>query len=312
MIAWIIGIVFLLIITLLISDETVEPFDYNPPTVMPTKVRKDLTCSDPDSSSIIDRFDIANSSMKLIGSDVEVPPNAQNNALTDTTALEMSTVDLDGVREELLEECEGGNLVFIRKDGTYPFVWRRVDYRFNYVDIYCCKGDVHQPYGTNGEEKKICLAECPSNYTISSSDNTICIRNDNNCIYTADLSGNIQNNWNKTCSALYKQNINITSTINSISNVVSTFSKHTSTVRSNYNLLNTQLNSYITTNSLSTDNTIISKRNNYTTNFGDITNSYSNLYSNIQSNISDRYNTLQSDKLRFDTLFNKLGCSNFM
>lgn len=311
MIAWIIGIVFLLIITLLISDKTVEPFDYNPPTVMPTKVRKDLTCSDPDSSSIIDRFDIANSSMKLIGSDVEVPPNAQNNALTDTTALGMSTVDLDGVREDLLEECEEGNLVFIRKDGTYPFRWRSVDYTFNYVDIYCCKGDVHQPYGTNGEEKKICLAACPSNYTISSSDNTICIRNDNNCIYTADLSGNIQNNWNKTCSALYKQNINITSTINSISNVVSTFTKQTDTVNDSYNLLNSRLIAYELANRGTSDSTKIIRRNNYINNFGIITTERDKINS-IQTTIQNKYNTLKTDKVKFDTLFNKLGCSNFM
>ena len=57
MIAWIIGIVILLVISLFITDQNVEGFEYNPPTVVPSKVRKDLTCSDPNESALYDRFD---------------------------------------------------------------------------------------------------------------------------------------------------------------------------------------------------------------------------------------------------------------
>jgi len=331
MIAWIIGTVFILTILLLISDETIESFVYKPPTVVPTKVRPDSTCSDPNSSPIFDRYDKSRG-MILIGTSLNIPPEGRNRLLSmplgigpqDTrnqdyynVCIESDTVKVSRTDFRDVDEYETkrGIKVFIEKDEQYDEdVGDLVvtNFKGNKVDLFCCKDVLEQLPGTSGDENKVCLPACPSNYTKSSSDYSVCIRNDSNCIYTPDLSENIQGNWFITCAALYKQNVNITSTINSISNVVSTFSKHTSTVRSNYNLLNTQLNSYITTNSLSTDNTIISKRNNYTTNFGDITNSYSNLYSNIQSNISDRYNTLQSDKLRFDTLFNKLGCSNFM
>jgi hypothetical protein len=312
MIAWIIGIVVLLIISLFITDKTdktdktIESFDYNPPTVMPTKIRSDLTCSDPEQSAIFDRFN--KSAMQLMGSDLQIPPSMRN------PRLEGPENTVDTAKEIYYDECIGltdkNDVNYQKKKGTKVFIekdekFTRFGISYKKVDLLCCKGELYQPPGTNDLNARICLVECPTDYTISSSDKTICLRNDSTCTYTEKLSANIQNNWSKTCAALYKQNANIFSTINSISTVVSTFSIQSSTIKTNYTLLNNQLATYGLTH-----NDVYSI--NYNNNFSNITSNYSNLYSNIQSNISDRYNTLRSDKLKFDTLFNNLGCSNFM
>lgn len=311
MIAWIIGIVFLLIISLLMSDEHIEPFEYLPPTIIPSKVRSDLTCSDPNASVIFDRYNEAK--LELMGSNLKIPPGSRNARLegeqhTSDTANSNYYLYCVGETDTRVTDYQKkrGTKVFIDKDERYniriPAIGG-VMYNYNYVDLYCCKGEMFQPPGTIGEDKKVCLPFCPSNYIKSSSDETICIRNDSNCTYTADLSANIQNNWSKTCAALYKQNVNILSTINSISSVVSTFSFQTSTISTSYTQLYDKLSAY---------NIADSKKLHYTNNFSNIRNSYSNLYSNIQSNITQRYNTLKGDKLKFDTLFNNLGCSNYM
>jgi hypothetical protein len=308
MIAWIIGIVFLLIISLCISNEYIEPFQYNPPTVVPTKIRSDLTCSDPNSSAIIDRFD--KKGLELLGSNLPFPPAIRNNDLGGAEySFPFIYIQYQAIREKLREVCTGG------ENGSKIFFEKNVnalDGNYKLVDVYCCKGELYQPPGTNNYNDRVCLAACPSNYTTSVTDNTICIRNDNYCSNTADLSANIQNNWSKACSALYKQNVNILSTMNSISSVVSTFSIQTSSIQSNYIDLNRELTSYVTTYRGTSDNNKISKINNYDINFTSLTDNYCNLYSNIQSNISERYNILKADKVKFDTLFNNLGCSNFM
>ena len=307
MIAWIIGIVILLVISLFITDQNVEAFEYNPPTVIPSKVRADLTCSDRNQSAVYDRFD--NAKLDSLGNKpLKIPPSLRNARLTGAAQTIDTTV-------ELANKCNGGTDPTLDTYGTKVFIdtgVRAVDNNnnnlldnsqpYNLVDLFCCKGQMFQPPGTNGENNKVCLPPCPSNYTVSSQDPTICIRNDNNCVYTYDLSANIQNNWFKTCASLYKGNVNLISTIQSISSVVSTFSIQSSTVQSNYTLLNTQLGIYDTNDD---------KKARYQNNFNTITNDYTNL-SNIQSNISYRYNILQADKLKFDTLFNNLGCSNYM
>lgn len=278
MIAWIIGIVILLVISLFITDQNVESFEYNPPTVIPSKVRADLTCSDPNQSAVYDRFDNAGMTTLAMGVDL----------------VEMLT----------LTKCTGINppgdgLGFrVFQDTGIPF--RGGGY--NLSNVYCCKGEMVQPTGTVGENNKVCLPFCPSNYTKSPQDETICIRNDNNCVYTYDLSANIQNNWFKTCAALYKENTILISTIQSISTVVSTFSIQSSTVQSNYTLLNTQLSGY----TIDDD-----KKARYQNNFNTITNDYNSVF-NHQIDITNKYNILQADKVKFDTLFNNLGCSNYM
>ena len=46
-------------------------------------------------------------------------------------------------------------------------------------------------------------------------------------------------------------------------------------------------------------------------NFNIITTEH-NKVNSIQTTIIGKYNSLQADKVRFDTLFNNLGCSNYM
>jgi hypothetical protein len=273
MIAWIIGIVILLVISLFMTDQTVEPFEYNPPTVVPSKVRADLTCSDRNQSAIYDRFD---------------------NAGMNTLLKEANLLAING-----LTKCTPNDGMGFRvfQDTGIPSVVTGV----NLSNVFCCKGEMIQPAGTFGENNKVCLPLCPSNYTKSSQDETICIRNDSTCVYTEELSANIQNNWFKTCAALYKENTNLISTIQSISTVVSTFSIQSSTVQSNYRLLNSNLSNYTTNDD---------KKARYLNNFYTITNDYNSVF-NDQIDISSKYNTLQADKLKFDTLFNNLGCSNY-
>jgi hypothetical protein len=314
MIAWIIGIVILLVISLFIKDQTVESFEYNPPTVIPSKVRADLTCSDRNQSAIYDRFD--NAKLDPLGSALKIPPSSRFIDL----GVNLITRNFYGAQtgdttQALANKCNGGTDPKIDTYGTKVFIDTgepaldnngpmkdNNNQPYNLVDLFCCKGGMFQRPGTVGENNKVCLPPCPSNYTVSSYDATICIRNDSNCVYTYDLSANIQNNWFKTCAALYKENTSLISTIQSISSVVSTFSIQSSTVQSNYTLLNSQLGGYTTPGYKFTH------RNN---DFSNITNDYTSLF-NIQRNISDKYNILLTDKLKFDTLFNNLGCSNYM
>lgn len=277
MIAWIIGIVILLVISLFITDQNVEAFEYNPPTVIPSKVRKDLTCSDRNQSAIYDRFD---------------------NAGMNTLAMRATPLEILNITSCTGMDPSGDGMGFkVFQDTGIAF-----SENVNLKNVFCCKGEMVQPVGTFGENNKVCLPLCPSNYTKSPQDPTICIRNDNNCAYTSDLSANIQNNWFKTCAALYKENTNLISTIQSISTVVSTFSIQSSTVQSNYTLLNSQLGRYTPNDS---------KKTHYENNFYTIRNDFNSVF-NDQIDITNKYNILQADKLKFDTLFNNLGCSNYM
>ena len=318
MIAWIIGIIILLVISLFMKDQTVEGFEYNPPTVVPSKVRKDLTCSDPNESAIYDRFD--NAKLVSLGSALNIPPSSRFNDLGMTTTGNIyGAQTADTAKTEYTTKCIGstnkndpeymdkrGEKVFI--DTGQPALQENGNNfldngkPYNLVDLYCCKGEMVPRAGIFGQENKVCLPPCPSNYTKSPQDNTICIRNDSNCVYTHDLSANIQNNWFKTCAALYKTNINLTSAIQSISTVVSTFTFQSDTVKNNYDSLNTQLSNY----TINDD-----KKTHYDNNFSNIRSNYNSI-SEEQTKIANKYNTLKEDKLKFDTLFNNLGCSNYM
>jgi len=325
MIAWIIGIILLLVISLFITDQNVEGFEYNPPTVIPSKVRKDLTCSDPNESATFDRFD--NAKLDSLGSALNIPPSSRFNDLgmNLTTRIIYGSQTDDTAKDEYIQKCIGSTDIndpeYMNKRGEKVFIdtgqpalqnngntFLDNGKPYNLVDLYCCKGEMVPRVGIFGQENKVCLPPCPSNYTKSSQDPTICIRNDSNCVYTHDLSANIQNNWFKTCAALYKTNVNLISAIQSISTVVSTFTIQSDTVKNNYESLNYELSRYNPTNPTSETAFKITHRN---SNLSNITNNYNDL-SNIQSNISYRYNTLKQDKLRFDTLFNNLGCSNYM
>lgn len=305
---YLIGIVvllsFILFLQIRLKSSISESFDQNVPTPIPTPIRSDNTCSDPESSFVFDR--VSNANYRLMAEDVSLPPSRRNDRLTGTVT--GGTLDLS----ELQSKCTGGvsgaaigTKVFIdtgvpslRRDNGLPYLDGIVPY--NIVDVYCCRGELYTVPGTN---EKICLAPCPSNYIKSTSDETQCVRTDGNCIYTADLSANISDSWLRTCAQIYKQNINLTSTIQSISSVVSSFSFQTATINSDYQGLSNRL--YRAGTSFSTD--LLNNRN---TNFNTITTQYVAV-SNLQNIINSKFNSLKADKLKFDTLYKDFGCSNY-
>jgi hypothetical protein len=307
LVVYLIGIIvllsFILFLQIRLKSSISESFNQNIPTPIPTRIRSDNTCSDPDSSFTFDR--VANANYRLMAEDVSIPPSRRNNTLAGTAT--GGTLDLS----ELQTKCTGGTTgatqgtkVFVdtgkpslRKDNGLPYLDNLLPY--NIVDVYCCRGELYTVPGTN---EKICLAACPSNYTVSSNDQTQCVRTDGNCVYTADLSANISDSWLRTCAQIYKQNVNLTSTIQSISSVVSTFSFQTNSIRNDYLGLQNRLYTTATTD--------ISKLNNRNTNFNTITNQYVAV-SNLQDIINNRYNSLKADKLKFDTLYKDFGCSNY-
>ena len=123
------------------------------------------------------------------------------------------------------------------------------------------------------------------------------------CIYIADLSANISDSWLKTCAMIYKNGANLTSTIRSISSVVSTFTFQTNSITTDY----TGLSNYLYNPIASFSPLLVNNRN---SNFSNITNRY-DAVTNLQTIINTRYNTLKTDKIKFDTLYNQFGCSNY-
>ena len=88
---------FILFLQIRFKNSVVEKFDQNIPTPIPTKIRSDKTCSDPNSSSTFDR--IANANYKLMAEDVSLPPSRRNNTLSGSA--EVGTLNL----EELQGKC---------------------------------------------------------------------------------------------------------------------------------------------------------------------------------------------------------------
>jgi len=308
LVVYIVGLVvllsFVLYLQIRLKSSTIERFDQNIPTPLPTPIRSDNTCSDPNSSSKYDR--VSNGRMGLLTQDVSIPPSRRNNTLTGIAAGGTDLTELQG-------KCNGGTTgdtkgikVFVDTGKpslqyTTGLPWRDIDTSpYNLVDVYCCKGELYTVPGTT---EKICLALCPSNYTVSSSDQTECVRTDNLCTYTADLSANISDSWLRTCAMIYKNNTNLTSTIGSISSVVSTFTFQTNFLSNDYRILSNDL--YRAGAAFTTE-----RLNNRNNNFSNITNRY-DAVQNLQNIINSRYNSLKADKIRFDTLYNQFGCSNY-
>ena len=309
LVVYLIGIIvllsFILFLQIRFKNSIIEKFEQNAPTPIPTPIRSDKTCSDPNSTYTYDR--VANTNYKLMAEDLSIPPSRRNNMLSGV--ITGGTLDLS----ELQRKCIGGTTG--DSIGTKVFVdtgkpsyqidtgipWRDVNGEtYNLVDVYCCKGELYTVPGTT---EKICLAYCPSNYVKSTTDETQCVRTDGNCVYTADLSANITESWLKTCARIYKQNVNLTSTIQSISSVVSSFSYQTNTIVNDY----TSLSNRLFRPGASFESALLNNRD---TNFTTITNQYAAV-SNLQNIINNNYETLKQDKAKFDTLYSQFGCSNY-
>ena len=306
-IAIIIGLLLLLFFTLFLQQKLCENFDQTIPTPIPMPIRSDQTCSDPNESAIYDRYDNAGS--ELIKSGLSIPFSSRNNLLSGgpvSGSLSLNTyVDKCDNRPTVTDPTKKGTKIFVdtgklslKPDGS---PWLDSSGKpYNLVDLYCCRNEIYSIPGTN---QTSCLPPCPSNYTIDTKDRTICIRNDNMCAYNADLSANISKSWLNTCATIYKENLDITKTLQSISSVVSTFTFQTSNVNRDYATLANRLSHYSGTDPLK-----IANRNN---NFATVTNKYSDV-TNIQNDIIQKFTQLKTDKSRFDTLYNQFGCSNYL
>ena len=309
LVVYIVGLIvllsFILYLQIRLESSTIERFDQNIPTPIPTPIRSDKTCSDPNSSSKYDR--VSNGRMSLLQQDVSIPPSRRNTTLAGIGVIR--TLNISDLETKCIEGTSGdakGTKVFvdtgklsINKDEGVP--WRDFDLStYNEVDVFCCKGDLYTVPGTS---EKICLATCPSNYSVSTDDQTECVRGDGKCVYTADLSANISDSWLKTCAMIYKNGANLTSTIRSISSVVSTFTFQTNSITTDY----TGLSNYLYNPPATLSLPLVNNRN---SNFSNITNRY-DAVTNLQNIINTRYNTLKTDKVRFDTLYNQFGCSNY-
>ena len=288
-----------------------EGFDQSTPTVIPQKIRADNSCPNSQESAYFDRFD--NAGMNLMKASALLPLSYRNNTLSGTRGSGYGP--LESSDTNLTQTCKGdssgdgaGNKVFIdtgilatNPNNGVPLVDSQGN-NFNSVDIYCCKGNMVQVPGTNSSN---CLPPCPDGYIPSTYDPSICVRIDGNCIYNADLSANLTQNWLNTCGMIYKNSINLNSTINSIKDVVSSFSTQTGMASNDFYSLSYKL--YNTTLSASDP-----KRSYITSDFnGDLTPKFNTLYS-LQTDINSRLTQLQSDKAKFDTMFNQFSCSNYM
>jgi len=300
----ILGLLIVLVFSLFVQIRREEGFDQSTPTVIPQPIRSDYTCSSADESAYFDRYD--NAGMNLIASSQRIPPSLRINTFTGsgTPTLDLLNLSLNNTK------CLGGtdktkdaygNKIFIDTgvkaldDNGFPLYDNLLGY--NRVDVYCCKGEMVGVPGTTGSN---CLPPCPDGYTISSYDRSICLRNDSNCVYSADLSANITQSWLNTCAMIYKKNLDLTTTISSITNVVSNFKDQTRTVTNEYNSLNAKLSG-----KPDTDGTI----NRYFTN--GVTPKFQTL-TTLQSQINSHLDSLNSQKVTFDRMYADFGCSNYM
>ena len=150
----------------------------------------------------------------------------------------------------------------------------------------------------------VCLPNCPPGYSISPIDNTLCIAN--SCHNSADLSYNIIDSWNKTCSVLYQQQYRLTSTIASISTVTNSFKSQTGTINTEYNDLNTSLQGVNCSLPGNTNKCQIRDRH-----MANIRNKY-NTIMDITSNINYNYNFLSNRKSSYDRVYYDLLCDRYI
>ena len=150
----------------------------------------------------------------------------------------------------------------------------------------------------------ICLPNCPSGFTLSPVDNTLCVAN--SCHNSADLSQNILGSWYNTCSVMYKQQYKLTSTITSISNVTKSFNNQFRTIKTEYDGLNMTVNSINCSLPANSAKCAIRDRH-----MNDIGSNYNNLL-DITSNINYNYNYLSNRKNSYDSVYYDLLCDRYI
>jgi len=183
----------------------------------------------------------------------------------------------------------------VQKDGACP------------EDYIAYRYPPYVPVANSNDYIVYCLPACDKNYpgyTEYGLDLTFCVRADGKCALSQDLSNSIQDNWTRTCAPLYKANLNLLSTMGSISTVVSTINSQYRTVESQF----TPFSNAVTANASGLGcnaylrDTIFNV--NIISNYYDLT--------TFNSNTDYYWNMLSNRKDRFDGIFNSLNCSKYM
>ena len=151
-----------------------------------------------------------------------------------------------------------------------------------------------------------CLPKCQTlgPYTTYSNDPTYCVRTDNKCALNRNLSNSIEDNWARVCGPLYKTNVNLMSTMGSISTVVSTVNGQYSDIHTNFPAFSNSVTtnaSGLACNSYLRD-TIFNQ--NIISNYYDLT--------SFNNSISSYWIELSNKKNKFDGVFNSFNCANYM
>lgn len=148
-----------------------------------------------------------------------------------------------------------------------------------------------------------CMPKCKTGYTPFSNDNSFCVRTDGKCQLSSDLSNTIESSWAQVCGPLYKTNINIRSTIGSISTVISTINNQYNTIGSNFYTFSNHITDYTGTNPTQ----ILLRTNVFNTN---VVSNYLDL-TTLKNTIQSNYTMMSNKKDRFDSIYNSFDCGNY-
>ena len=143
----------------------------------------------------------------------------------------------------------------------------------------------------------LCLEACPSNFSLSPTDNTLCIAN--SCLNTTDLSYNIIDSWRQVCGPLYKTQLQFTSTLNSVSSVTGSLNIQYQTASNDVGLLSNGM--YV---SGAPNASIRDLR------FPAIQSNYMNM-ANIISDTNKNYKSLNATKSNFDSYYYSFLCDRY-
>lgn len=149
-----------------------------------------------------------------------------------------------------------------------------------------------------------CLPNCETGYVTFSNDTSFCIRRDERCQISRNLSNEIEGNWAEVCGPLYKTNLNLMSTMGSISSVINTINSQYNTLNSNYINFSNVINSY---NGPDTAKILLRDSVFNTA----VTSNYLDLKT-LKNTIESNYNSLSNKKNRFDSIYNSFDCATYM
>jgi hypothetical protein len=162
----------------------------------------------------------------------------------------------------------------------------------------------HVSVANSNEYLLYCLPDCPAGYQPYSNDTTYCVTTNRTCRPSKDLSNTIQSGWSRACAPLYRANLNLLSTMGSISTVVSTINNQYSAIDSEFvpfsntimlNQTGSACNAFLR-------DTIFNQ--NIISNYYDLT--------SFNSNTMHYWNLLSNEKNKFNGIFNSFNCANYM